>query len=45
MALDLPELDRPANATSEPTSVGAFSIALALCKKAALRKLTGCEAA
>ncbi|GIR70148.1 MAG: hypothetical protein CM15mP74_13990 [Halieaceae bacterium] len=40
IALDLPELDRPAKATSEPKSVGAFSMALALCKNAALRKLS-----
>ena len=39
MALDFPEFERPANATSEPVSLGAFSIALALCKNAALRKL------
>ena len=41
IALDFPELDLPANATSHPTSGGAFSTALALCKNAAWRKFTG----
>ena len=45
MALDLPEFERPVKATSEPASLGAFSIALALCRKVALRKLTDAKAA
>jgi hypothetical protein len=35
MALDFPEFDLPAKATSQPTSWGAFSMALALCRKVA----------
>ncbi len=41
IALDFPEFDRPAKATSEPVSGGALLIALALCKNVARRKLTG----
>mgnify|MGYP004138049393 CR=1 FL=1 len=45
MALDFPEFDLPANATSQPASSGAFSTALALCRNAAWRKFTGLGAA
>lgn len=41
IALDFPEFDRPAKATSEPVSGGALLIALALCKNVARRKLMG----